>query len=173
MKNPKDPVQQLTDTLTLLRVEIADVKSRQITEKQLKHLHTALEKTTGQVEKVTESAEAGAERGTARLASEVAHTTQKIEEATQRAIRGLSEALSTVHGSYLSRKRMIYLLLLFSTFSGVALGAFLAVRAGDYKMAKAFGKSIQGPEAEWYCEQAGGQIYVPEGGPFCGILIFK
>ena len=38
-----DPIKTLTDTLTLLRVEIADVKKRQITEERLKHLQAALE----------------------------------------------------------------------------------------------------------------------------------
>ena len=37
-----DPIKTLTDTLTLLRVEIADVKKRQITEERLKHLQAAL-----------------------------------------------------------------------------------------------------------------------------------
>lgn len=41
-----DPIKTLTDTLTLLRVEIADVKKRQITEERLKHLQAALEDTT-------------------------------------------------------------------------------------------------------------------------------
>ena len=38
-----DPIKTLTDTLTLLRVEIAEVKKRKITEERLKHLQAALE----------------------------------------------------------------------------------------------------------------------------------
>jgi len=38
-----DPVQDLIDQLKLMRVELGDVKKRQLTEERLKHLQAALE----------------------------------------------------------------------------------------------------------------------------------
>lgn len=74
----KDHRANLTDALTLLRVEIADVKNRQITEKQLKHLLAALEKTAVQVEAVAQSAGEGAERALQPLSRQMGHTRPKI-----------------------------------------------------------------------------------------------
>lgn len=55
-----DPIKTLTDTLTLLRVEIADVKKRQITEERLKHLQAALEDNAEKIAGVQNAASQGA-----------------------------------------------------------------------------------------------------------------
>lgn len=162
MKDPKDPVQQLTDTLTLLRVEIADVKNRQITEKQLKHLLAALENTAVQVEAVAQSAGEGAQRALQPLSRQMGHTSQNMQDSTQRALQGLSEALRAIHGNFLSQKRFIGLLLLFSALFGVGLGAFGGLWIGDYKLATEFGKTPkQTPEAQEARRAALGRFVTP------------
>ena len=63
-----DPIKTLTDTLTLLRVEIADVKKRQITEERLKHLQAALEDNAEKIAGVQNAASQGGREGASRLA---------------------------------------------------------------------------------------------------------
>ena len=74
-----DPIKTLTDTLTLLRVEIADVKKRQITEERLKHLQAALEDNAEKIAGVQNAASKGGWEGASRLAHSLDQTAREMQ----------------------------------------------------------------------------------------------
>lgn len=94
-----------------------------------------------------------------------------MQDSTQRAIQSLSEALRATQSSFLSQKRTIRLLLLFSALFGLVLGALAGVLIVDYKLGREFRQSIQGYGSRWSCENAGGAIYHQEGRKYCAIWI--
>jgi len=101
-----DPIKTLTDTLTLLRVEIADVKKRQITEERLKHLQTALEDNAEKIAGVQNAASRGGKEGASRLAHSLAQTARDMQGKVDDAVRSLSEARRAVSGTVLARSAM-------------------------------------------------------------------
>lgn len=79
-----DPIKTLTDTLTLLRVEIADVKKRQITEERLAEvedaLHHAIDRYDGIVEHIAQFVAIGARNAVKDLAETVRTSSDKTEK---------------------------------------------------------------------------------------------
>jgi hypothetical protein len=119
-----DPIKTLTDTLTLLRVEIADVKKRQITEERLKHLQAALEDNAEEIAGVQNAASQGGREGASRLAHSLDQTAREMQGKVDDAVRSLSEARRAASGTVLARRRNVWLLMAFSALTGLATGRF-------------------------------------------------
>jgi len=166
----KDPVQNLTDTLALLRLEIADVKKRQITEERLKHLQAALENTAQQVGSVQKAATYGGMQGAKDLSGPLSTATREMGQKVDKAVQSLLDARREASGTILARRRNVWLLMAFSAFSGLAIGALGSLMFYDYHQARDFGEAIQGGVFdEFACEGANGFITDQESGKFCAI----
>jgi len=142
-----DPIKTLTDTLTLLRVEIADVKKRQITEERLKHLQAALARNASVTHWITR-----------RL---------KLSGKVDEAVRTLSEARREASGAILARRRTVFLLVLLSALTGLATGALLTLIVFDHFLERDFKESTQLMGLGWACTHHGGFIANQDNGTFC------
>ena len=127
-----DPIKTLTDTLTLLRVEIADVKKRQITEERLKHLQAALEDNAEKIAGVQNAASQGGREGASRLAHSLDQTAREMQGKVDDAVRSLSEARRAASSTVLARRRNVWLLMAFSALTGLATGALVSLVVFDY-----------------------------------------
>ena len=101
------PVQDLIDQLKLMRVELGDVKKRQLTEERLKHLQAALEDNAKQIEGVRHAAAHGGKEGAERLSYDLGNKAAQIERKVDDAVRGLSEARREASGTILARRRNV------------------------------------------------------------------
>ncbi len=114
------PVQDLIDQLNLMRVELGDVKKRQLTEERLKHLQAALEDNAAQIAGVQNAAAHGGKEGAERLTYSLDRTASKMEQTVDDAVRGLSEARRDASDTILARRRNVGLFVLFSALTGLA-----------------------------------------------------
>ena len=161
-----DPVQDLIDQLKLMRVELGDVKKRQLTEERLKHLQAALEDNAKQIEGVRHAA---AERLSYDLSNKAAQIERKVDDA----VRGLSEARREASGTILARRRNVGLFCLFSALTGLATGALLSLLIYDHYLERDFKDSIQLMGWDWSCTRRDGFISDQDNGKFCVFQISK
>ena len=162
-----DPVQDLIDQLKLMRVELGDVKKRQLTEERLKHLQAALEDNAKQIAGVQQAAANGGKEGAERLAYSLDRTASKMEHKVDDAVRSLSEARRDASGTILSRRRNVGLLALFSALTGLATGALLSLLVYDHYLDRDFKDSIQLMGWDWSCTRRDGFISDQDNGRFC------
>ena len=158
-----DPVQDLIDQLKLMRVELGDVKKRQLTEERLKHLQAALEDNAKQIAGVQQAAAHGAERLSYDLSNKAAQIERKVDDA----VRSLSEARRDASGAILARRRTVGLLALFSAFTGLATGALLSLLVYDHYLDRDFKDSISIMGWDWACNRRDGFISDQDNGKFC------
>ena len=162
-----DPIKTLTDTLTLLRVEIADVKKRQITEERLKHLQAALEDNAEKIAGVQNAASKGGMEGAARLAYSLDQTANEIQRKIDDAVRSLSEARRAASSTVLARRRNVWLFMAFSALTGLAAGALISLVVFDYYLGRGFAETVQLMGLDWSCTRQGGFIADQQSGKFC------
>ncbi|MCF2873032.1 MICOS complex subunit MIC26/MIC27 [Octadecabacter sp. G9-8] len=161
------PVQDLIDQLKLMRVELGDVKKRQLTEERLKHLQAALEDNAKQIEGVRHAAAHGGKEGAERLSYDLSNKAAQIERKVDDAVRGLSEARRDASGTILARRRNVGLLALFSALTGLATGALLTLVVFDHYLERNFKDSIQLMGWDWSCTRTDGFISDQDNGRFC------
>ncbi len=162
-----DPVQDLIDQLKLMRVELGDVKKRQLTEERLKHLQAALEDNAKQIAGVQQAAVQGGKEGASRLAHSLDQTAYQMQQKVDDAVRGLSEARREASGTILARRRNVGLLALFSALTGLATGALLTLVVFDHFLERDFKDSIQLMGWDWSCTTRDGFISDQDNGRFC------
>lgn len=148
-----DPIKTLTDTLTLLRVEVADVKKRQITEERLKFLQAALDNNGDKISRVhagvQNAAAQGGKEGAMQLAYTVDKTAREMGGKVDDAVRSLSEARKAASGTVLARRRNVWLLMAFSALTGLATGALVSLVVFDYYLGRNFADSVQLMGLDW------------------------
>lgn len=162
-----NPVQDLIDQLKLMRVELGDVKKRQLTEERLKHLQAALEDNAKQIEGVRHAAAHGGKEGAERLSYDLSNKSAQIERKVDDAVRSLSEARREASGTILARRRNVGLLCLFSALTGLATGALLTLVVFDHFLERDFKDSIQLMGWDWSCTTRDGFISDQDNGRFC------
>jgi len=162
-----DPVQDLIDQLKLMRVELGDVKKRQLTEERLKHLQAALEDNAKQIAGVQQAAANGGKEGAERLSYDLSNKAAQIERKVDDAVWGLSEARREASGTILARRRNVRLFCLFSALTGLATGALLTLVVFDYYLERDFKDSIQLMGWDWSCTTRDGFISDQDNGRFC------
>ena len=162
-----DPVQDLIDQLKLMRVELGEVKKRQLTEERLKHLQAALEDNAKQIAGVQQAAAHGGKQGAERLSYDLSNKAAQIERKVDDAVRSLSEARREASGAILARRRTVGLLTLFSAITGLATGALLSLLMFDYHLDRDFKDSIQLMGWDWACNRRDGFISDQDNGKFC------
>jgi len=161
------PVQDLIDQLRLMRVELGDVKKRQLTEERLKHLQAALEDNAEQIAGVQNAAAHGGKEGAERLTYSLDRTASKMEQTVDDAVRALSEARRGASGAILARRRNVRLFMLFSALTGLATGALLTLVVFDHYLERDFRDSVQTVGLDLACRARGGFISNQENGKFC------
>ena len=161
------PVQDLIDQLKLMRVELGDVKKRQLTEERLKHLQAALEDNAKQIAGVQQAAANGGKEGAERLSYDLSNKAAQIERKVDDAIRGLSEARREASGTILARRRNVRLFCLFSALTGLATGALLSLLVLDYYQERSFRDTVGLMGMEWACTRHGGFVADQDNGKFC------
>ncbi len=167
------PVQDLIDQLKLMRVELGDVKKRQLTEERLKHLQAALEDNAKQIAGVQQAAANGGKEGAERLTYPLDRTASKMEHKIDDAVRGLSEARREASGTILARRRNVCLLMLFSALIGLATGALLTLVVFDHYLERDFQDTVGLMGLEWACSRHGGFVADQQNGKFCVFEISK
>jgi hypothetical protein len=161
------PVQDLIDQLKLMRVELGDVKKRQLTEERLKHLQAALEDNAKQIEGVQQAAVQGGKEGAFRLAHSLDQTARDMHRKIDDAVRSLSEARREASGTILARRRNVRLFMFFSALTGLATGALLTLVVFDHYLERDFRDSVQTVGLDLACRAQGGFISTQESGKFC------
>lgn len=162
-----DPVQDLTDQLKLMRLELGDVKKRQLTEERLKHLQAALQGNAKQIAGVQQAAAHGGQQGAERLSYDLRNKAAQIEEKVDDAVRSLSEARRDATDAILARRRIVGLLALFSALTGLATGALISLLVFDHYLERDFKDSIQFMGWDWSCTRRDGFISDQDNGRFC------
>tara|TARA_R110002049_G_scaffold170295_2_gene336890 strand:- start:9 stop:524 length:516 start_codon:yes stop_codon:yes gene_type:complete len=162
-----DPVQDLIDQLKLMRVELGDVKKRQLTEERLKHLQAALEDNAKKIAGVQQAAANGGKEGAERLSYDLSNKAAQIERKVDDAVRGLSEARREASGTVLARRRNVWLLMAFSALTGLATGALLSLVVFDYYLERDFEDTVGLMGLEWACSRHGGFVADQDNGKFC------
>lgn len=162
-----DPIKNLTDTLTLLRVEIADVKKRQITEERLKHLQAALEDNAKQITGVQNAALQGGREGASRLVHSLDMIAREMQEKVDKAVHSFSEARRAASSTVLARRRNVWLLTAFSALTGLATGALVSLVVFDYYLSRDFQDTIHFMGLDWACTRQDGFIANQQNGKFC------
>lgn len=168
-----DPVQDLIDQLKLMRVELGDVKKRQLTEERLKHLQAALEDNAKKIAGVQQAAANGGKEGAERLTYSLDRTASKMEHKVDDAVRALSEARRAASGTVLARRRNVWLLMAFSAFTGLATGALLSLVVFDHYLERDFQDTVGLMGLEWACSRHGGFVADQDNGKFCVFEISK
>ena len=161
------PVQDLIDQLRLMRVELGDVKKRQLTEERLKHLQAALEDNAEQIAGVQNAAAHGGKESAERLTYSLDRTASKMEQTVDDAVHALSEARRGASGAILARRRNVRLFMLFSALTGLATGALLTLVVFDHYLERDFRDSVQTVGLDLACRARGGFISNQENGKFC------
>jgi len=167
------PVQDLIDQLKLMRVELGDVKKRQLTEERLKHLQAALEDNAKKIAGVQQAAANGGKEGAERLSYDLNNKAAQIERKVDDAVRGLSEARREASGTTLARRRNVRLFMLFSALTGLATGALLSLVVFDYYLERGFQDTVDLMGLEWACSRHGGFVADQDNGKFCVFEISK
>ncbi|MBI1495554.1 hypothetical protein [Halocynthiibacter styelae] len=162
-----DPVQDLIDQLKLMRVELGDVKKRQLTEERLKHLQAALEDNATEIAGVQNAAAQGGFEGAERLTYNLSNIAGQIERKVDNAVRSLSEARKEASSTILARRRNVHLFMLFSALTGLATGALLSLIVFDYYLERDFKDTVQLMGWDWSCTQRDGFISDQDNGKFC------
>lgn len=162
-----DPVQDLIDQLKLMRVELGDVKKRQLTEERLKHLQAALEDNAKKIAGVQQAAANGGKEGAERLTYSLDRTASKMEHKVDDAVRALSEARRAASGTVLARRRNVWFLMAFSALTGLATGALVSLVVFDYYLGRDFADSVQLMGLDWACTRQDGFIADQQNGKFC------
>lgn len=161
------PVSDLIDQLKLMRVELGDVKKRQLTEERLKHLQAALEDNAQQIAGVQQAAANGGKEGAERLTYSLDRKASKIENTVDDAVRSLSEARRDASSTILARRRNVSFIALFSALAGLATGALLTLIVFDHYLERGFKDSIQLMGWDWSCTRRDGFISDQDNGRFC------
>lgn len=162
-----NPVNDLIDQLKLMRVELGDLKKRQVSEERLTHLQAVMEDTAEQIAGVREAAALGGAEGTRRVHNAIDQTAINLNRTVDDAVRALSEARREVSGTILARRRNVGLLALFSALVGLATGALLTLIVFDYYLERDFEDSIQLMGWDFSCTTRDGFISDQESGKFC------
>ena len=162
-----DPVQDLIDQLKLMRVELGDVKKRQLTEERLKHLQAALEDNAKQIANVQQAAANGGKEAASRLAHSLDQTAYQMQQKVDDAVRALSEARREASGTILARRRNVGLLALFSALTGLTTGALLTLVVFDYYLERDFRDAVQSVGLDLACKARGGFVADQDNGKFC------
>lgn len=162
-----DPVQDLIDQLKLMRVELADVKKRQLTEEQLKHLQAALDSNATAIAGVQDAAAQGSQEGASRLMRPISQTAGEIHRTVNDAIHSLSEAHRAASEGVLARRRYVGALMGLSALTGLAMGAFASLLVYDHVQGREFKASVELMGWNWSCTKQGGFIADQENGRFC------
>jgi hypothetical protein len=168
-----DPVQDLIDQLKLMRVELGDVKKRQLTEERLKHLQAALEDNAKQIAGVQNAAAHGGKEGAERLSYDLSNKASQIERKVDDAVRSLSEARREASGTILARRRNVRFFMLFSALTGLATGALLSLVVFDHYLERDFQDTVGLMGLEWACSRHGGFVADQDNGKFCVFEISK
>ena len=161
------PVQDLIDQLKLMRVELGDVKKRQLTEERLKHLQAALEDNAKQIAGVQQAAANGGKEGAERLTYSLDRTVSKLEHKVDDAVRGLSEARREASSTILARRRNVRLFMLFSALTGLATGALLTLVVFDHYLERDFRDAVQTVGLDLACRARGGFISNQDDWKYC------
>jgi len=161
------PVQDLIDQLKLMRVELGDLKKRQVSEERLTHLQAVMEDTAEQIAGVREAAAIGGAEGARRIHNAIDQTSINLNHTVDDAVRTLSEARREASNTILARRRNVGLLALFSALTGLATGALLTLIAFDHYLERDFKDSIQLMGWDWSCTTRDGFISDQENGKFC------
>jgi hypothetical protein len=161
------PVQDLIDQLKLMRVELGDVKKRQLTEERLKHLQAALEDNAKKIAGVQQAAANGGKEGAERLSYDLSNKAAQIERKVDDAVRGLSEARREASSAILARRRNVRLFMIFSALTGLATGALLTLVVFDHYLERDFRDAVQTVGLDLACKARGGFISTQESGKFC------
>lgn len=136
LEEPVDPINALLDTLAKLRLEIADVKSRQITSNQLDEFYAIMKESIKTVKLVEEAAYQGSRESSARIEHLIKTMTQSNEYSIQKAVHRLDsarqETTEAAKQSLWYQKRIIRLVILFSALLGLTLGAWIGVLIANY-----------------------------------------
>jgi len=162
-----NPVQDLIDQLKLMRVELGDVKKRQLTEERLKHLQAALEDNAKQIAGVQNAAAHGGKEGAERLSYDLSRFVAQIDRKVDDAVRSLSEARREAAGTVLARRRNVRLLCLFLALTGLATGALLSLVVFDHYLERDFQDTVGLMGLEWACSRHGGFVADQDNGKFC------
>lgn len=161
------PVQDLIDQLKLMRVELGDVKKRQLTEERLKHLQAALEENAEQIAGVQEAAAFGGRAGALELTKIVSSNAQTNIETIATANRSLSEARTEATSTILARRRNVGLLMGLTGLIGLFLGALLSLIVLNYYLKWDFEDSVKAAGLDLTCRAQGGFIANQDNGKFC------
>ena len=161
------PVSDLIDQLKLMRVELGDLKKRQVSEERLTHLQAVMEDTAEQIAGVREAATIGGAEGTRRVHNAIDQTAINLKNTVDDAVRGLSEARREATSTILARRRNVSLLAIFSACTGLATGALLSLIVFDYHLERDFKDSVQLMGLDWACTRNDGFISDQDNGKFC------
>jgi hypothetical protein len=161
------PVQDLIGQLKLMRVELGDLKKRQVSEERLTHLQAVMEDTAEQIAGVREAATIGGAEGARRIHNAIDQTSINLNHTVDDAVRALSEARREATSTILARRRNVGLLALFSALTGLATGALLTLIVFDHFLERDFKDSIQLMGWDWSCTTRDGFISDQDNGKFC------
>lgn len=161
------PVSDLIDQLKLMRVELGDLKKRQVSEERLTHLQAVMEDTAEQIAGVREAAATGGAEGARRIHNAIDQTSINLNHTVDDAVRALSEARREASGTILARRRNVSLLALFSALTGLATGALLTLVVFDHYLERDFRDAVQTVGLDLACKARGGFISNQENGKFC------
>ena len=139
-------VKDLIEQLKLMRVELGDMKNRQLTEERLKHLQAALEDNAKQIAGVQQAAADGGQQGAERHAYSFDLAASKVAQKVDDAVRALSEV----------RRHYVRLFMLFSALTGLATGALLTLVVFDYYPERDFLDSVQTVGLDLACRAKSG-----------------
>ena len=128
VEEPKDEIEKLFDTLATLRLEIADVRSRQLTKDQVEGFQKILKETVQSVSRVENAAYDGSRESSARIEHLIKRMTQSNEYDIRKAVHQLDlarqETTEAANKSLWNQKRIVRGVILFSAFLGLTLGAW-------------------------------------------------
>lgn len=152
-----------------MRVELGDVKKRQLTEERLKHLQAALEDNAKKIAGVQQAAVRGGKEGAAQLTHSLDRTAYQMHQKVDDAVRALSEVRREASDSILARKRNVRLFMLFSALTGLATGALLTLVVFDHYLGRNYMDRLQGFNGQFWCRSDGGLVVSQSDGNFCAM----
>ena len=136
VEEPKDEIEKLFDTLAALRLEIADVRSRQLTKDQVEGFQTILKETVERVSRVENAAYDGSRESSARIEHLIKRMTQSNEYDIRKAVHRLDlarqETIEAANKSLWNQKCIVRGTVLFSTFLGLTLGIWAGILIANY-----------------------------------------
>ena len=105
--------------------------------------------------------------GAARLAYSLDQTANEIQRKIDDAVRSLSEARRAASSTVLTRRRNVWLFMVFSVLTGLAAGALVSLVVFDYYLGRGFADTVQLMGLDWACTRQGGFIADQQVGKFC------